>query len=126
MTHPRAKYEFAFTPVQVRALCVLLAAGLPALGASAFGRVWFGGTIPVVEAHVAAAREFLDPNTASDGSLERLPGVGPTRAGAILQYRREKGPGAFRTARDLEKVRGIGPGTVRKIAPHLAIPRGDI
>ncbi|MBN1943626.1 MAG: helix-hairpin-helix domain-containing protein [Phycisphaerae bacterium] len=81
----------------------------------------FGQAVPVDDARVAAAREFLDPNTASAASLERLPGVGPSRALAVVQYRQDHGPEAFRTAGDLKKVPGVGEGTVRKISPYLSI-----
>lgn len=50
--------------------------------------------------------ERLDLNRADAASLELLPGIGPALAGRIVRYRREHG--AFREARDLIGVRGIG------------------
>lgn len=66
----------------------------------------------------------LNPNTAPVASLARLPGVGPTRAAAIVAYRAqiraERGDEiAFRCAEDLRPIRGIGPKTVQAIAPWL-------
>lgn len=45
-------------------------------------------------------------NTASAAELQRLPGVGPTLAQRILDYRARNGP--FRTLADLDRVPGIG------------------
>ena len=69
----------------------------------------------------------LNPNTAHWWELVALPEIGPTLAGEITRYRDAvrsqstnplAGP-VFRTATDLAKVRGIGPKTVARIAPHL-------
>lgn len=46
-------------------------------------------------------------NTAGAAELDVLPGVGPSTAAAIIEYRTAHGP--FRTVDDLAKVRGIGP-----------------
>ena len=49
----------------------------------------------------------VDLNTADLAELERLPGVGPSTAQAILDHRESNGP--FRSVDDLLDVRGIGP-----------------
>ena len=46
-------------------------------------------------------------NEASTAELETLPGIGPTTAAAIVEYRTANGP--FATVDDLESVPGIGP-----------------
>jgi len=46
-------------------------------------------------------------NAASAAELELLPGIGPTLAGRIVQYRTANG--AFATIERLDDVRGIGP-----------------
>lgn len=77
-------------------------------------------------ARVAAAQQGIDPNIDPLASLIRLPGVGPARAEAILEYRRTYGPAAFRRAEDLRNIRGIGPATVEELRPHLKFPpEGD-
>src|SRR5258706_14752974 len=48
----------------------------------------------------------IDPNTADASALEVLPGVGRTRAAAIVAARAD---GAYRTLADLGRVPGIGP-----------------
>lgn len=66
----------------------------------------------------------VNPNNAPAASLARLPGIGLTRARAIvalrdrLQDANEYGP-AFRSAEDLGQVRGIGPATIEDVRPWL-------
>lgn len=65
--------------------------------------------------------ETLDPNRAPVEELDRLPGVGPSVARAIVAEREEGGP--FRTPEELERVRGIGPATLERIRPLLDLSR---
>lgn len=62
--------------------------------------------------------ERLDPNEASEVELDRLPGVGPAGARAIVESRDRDGP--FGRPEDLLRVRGIGAATLERIRPHLA------
>lgn len=64
-----------------------------------------------------APGERIDPNRATEVELDRLPGVGPSLAGAIASTRGERG--AFGVADDLLRVPGIGPKTLARIRPHL-------
>ena len=58
----------------------------------------------------------INPNTASIGSLMRLPGIGPSRASDIVEYRSNCGLGkAFDCGDDLQVIKGIGPKTVEKM-----------
>jgi competence ComEA-like helix-hairpin-helix protein len=59
----------------------------------------------------------LDVNRDGARDLELLPGVGPVRAGALVESRERDGP--FEGRADLERVRGIGPKTAARIAPWL-------
>ena len=63
----------------------------------------------------------IDPNTANAASLQRLPGIGPVLAEAIVQYRNERGPSLFATADDLAGVKGIGPATIERIRSLLIV-----
>lgn len=64
-----------------------------------------------------AEDERLDPNRAPAIELDRLPGVGPATADAIVAARREAG--GFLRPEDLLEVPGIGPSTLEKIRPWL-------
>lgn len=48
----------------------------------------------------------VDINTADQKTLEKLPGIGPAKAKAIISYREKSGP--FKAKEDLKKVDGIG------------------
>ena len=61
--------------------------------------------------------ELVDPNRADDAELDRLPGIGPSTALAIVEER-DRGV-VFTQARDLLNIRGIGEATLGRIAPHL-------
>lgn len=76
------------------------------------------GCPPTIDSYrVELVREKIDPNTASSASLRRLPMIGPVKAEAIVAWRRAGR--AFESAEDLQKVSGIGPGTVKRISKHL-------
>jgi competence protein ComEA len=69
-----------------------------------------------------APKERLDPNRAPARELDRLPGVGPSTARAVVEHREEEG--GFRRPEDLLAVRGIGPATLAKIHSSLDFSRG--
>ena len=50
---------------------------------------------------------------------DALPGVGPSLASAIVEYRRQHGP--FRSVDDLEQVPGVGPAKLAALRPHLRL-----
>lgn len=62
-----------------------------------------------------SAIALIPINDASSAELQRLPGVGPTLAQRIIDHRQQHG--AFRSAADLDAVKGIGPALLAKIAP---------
>lgn len=65
--------------------------------------------------------ERIDPNRADEVQLDRLPGVGPSTAEAIVRAR-EAGA-VFRRPGDLTLVRGIGPATVERLEGLLDLDR---
>jgi competence ComEA-like helix-hairpin-helix protein len=69
----------------------------------------------------AALETGINPNTADSASLVRLPGIGPARAAEIIKYRNSPDieQPAFRSADDLQNIRGIGPKTVEKLTHYL-------
>src|SRR5687768_9041464 len=62
---------------------------------------------------VAATTELININTASQSELESLPGIGPTTAQKIIEYREQNGE--FVTIEELINVSGIGPGLYDRI-----------
>ncbi len=70
-------------------------------------------------------RERIDPNTAPAESLRRLPGIGPALAGGIIAHReaatRAGEARAFRTVDDLIRVPRIGPVTLERLRPLVAV-----
>jgi len=72
---------------------------------------------PTSEAASPEARVNL--NTATLAELLTLPGIGETRAQAILAYRAEHGP--FTRIEELQNVSGIGPVTYEKLAPYVTV-----
>ncbi|MEI8176082.1 MAG: ComEA family DNA-binding protein [Candidatus Omnitrophota bacterium] len=61
---------------------------------------------PSLEKEIAESK-MININTATRDDLERLKGVGPALAAAIIAYRGEYGP--FKRAEELRGVKGIGP-----------------
>ncbi len=61
----------------------------------------------------------IDLNTANQSDLESLSGIGPSKAQAIIDYR--KTHGGFETVEELVKVDGIGPGTLKKLSEHIKV-----
>ena len=57
----------------------------------------------------------LDLNTATEESLDALPGVGPVLAARIVEWREKNG--TFTTVQELTEVTGIGEATLEKLRP---------
>jgi competence protein ComEA len=58
-------------------------------------------------------------NTATAEELSTLPGIGPTKAQSIIDYRTANGP--FQSIEDIEKVRGIGDATFDKLKDKITV-----
>jgi len=68
----------------------------------------------------AFAAEKVNINTADAATLDRvLVGIGPSKAEAIVIYRKQNG--AFRTADQLTSVKGIGLATVEKNRDRIMV-----
>ena len=82
---------------------------------------------PTASGVPATTVHSLDPDTAPWWELTALPRFGPALAFEVVRYResvRKDAPDplnarVFNHPADLAKVRGIGPVTVRRIAPYL-------
>ena len=69
-----------------------------------------------------AALAAVNINTADQSELETLPGIGPSKAVAIIQYRTEHG--AFKSVDELDNVSGIGPSTLASIRDLVTVAGG--
>lgn len=74
--------------------------------------------------HEIEMESRINPNYAPVESLVRLPGLGISRAGAIVAYResfnRANAAGAaFKRSDDLQKISGIGPKTVQGMSEWI-------
>lgn len=131
------------SPAERRALATILILGVGGhlLRASPSGR----GAPPAsilaptsdgdLAAHLAASEaegrplgpdERIDADTAAEGALRRLPGIGPALARRIVADRQSRG--AFGGIEALGRVAGIGPATLERLAPHLSfsvVPADD-
>jgi len=72
------------------------------------------------EPHSEPADTPVRVNSASAEELERLPGVGPRLAQAIVADRARHGP--FREVADLSRVRGIGPVLLERLKGRILVP----
>jgi competence protein ComEA len=68
-----------------------------------------------------AAEGVVNINTATPAQLGLLPGIGETKARAIMEHRQRR---PFARVDDLVAVRGIGRATLRRLRPYLTV-RGD-
>lgn len=81
--------------------------------------------LPTAVPHVISSGMFSAPgqkvniNTASAGELETLPGIGPTLAQRIVDYRQSNGP--FQRSEDIKKVKGIGDGIFAQIKDLITV-----
>ncbi len=61
----------------------------------------------------------ININKATAEELQALPGIGPTRAAAIVRYREEHGP--FKSLDEITNVSGIGPKILENIADQIEL-----
>lgn len=67
----------------------------------------------------SSSTELIDINTASSAELETLPGIGPTTAQKIIEYRQTNG--LFVSIEDIINVSGIGPGLYERIKDLITV-----
>ncbi|MEC5387970.1 helix-hairpin-helix domain-containing protein [Uliginosibacterium sp. H3] len=70
-------------------------------------------------ASIGMAIAAVNINTATEAELDSLPGVGPTKAKAIVDYR--KANGNFKSIDDIKNVKGIGDKTFDDLKGQIAV-----
>ena len=112
--------EHLLSPTEQLAAAVWTSVALVCL---AMWWVWQGGatgrTIDVDRAPAAPISFVVNVNEADWPELSVLPGIGPVLAQRIVASREKDGP--FRSVDDLRRVRGIGPITLERLRPHVAV-----
>lgn len=81
-----------------------------------------GGSVKSAEAdggQVSTSDGRIDINTASEAELCGIPGIGATRAAAIVAYRQERGN--FTSIEEIMNVSGIKEGTYAKIKDRIKV-----
>jgi len=89
----------------------------------------FAGLLSFAAVHPASAQDdddapqaqevsLVDLNTATEAELVSLPGIGPSKARAIID-RREHRP--FQRVAEIMRVRGIGRATYRALRDRLTV-----
>ncbi|WP_273832700.1 helix-hairpin-helix domain-containing protein [Guptibacillus sedimenti] len=77
------------------------------------------GETTVAAGSVTAETGLISINTADLIELQELPGIGPAKAEAIIQYREENGP--FSASEDLQNISGIGEKTFEKLKDLITV-----
>ena len=106
--------------VQVRVSKVGAAPADPVALPDAFGAVSSTGTATKSSGGSSKpAAKSISLNTASASELDRLPGVGPSTAAKIIEYRRAHG--GFASVDELMSVKGIGPKKLKDMRPYVRL-----
>ena len=83
----------------------------------------FAAVLSLLIAAQALATEKVNINSADAAALDRvLVGVGPSKAAAIVEYRKANGP--FKSAEELAMVKGIGLSTVEQNRDRIELRTG--
>ncbi|HZM69905.1 MAG TPA: helix-hairpin-helix domain-containing protein [Candidatus Cryosericum sp.] len=78
-----------------------------------------GAALPPPLAAAQPQAEKVNINAATVDELVTLPGIGPSYAQRIVEYREKNGP--FKKVEDLLNVRGIGEKTFERIRDRITI-----
>ena len=61
----------------------------------------------------------INLNTANEASLTKVPGIGPSKAKEILNYKEQHGQ--FTSVDELKKIKGIGEKTFEKLKQYFTV-----
>ena len=71
-----------------------------------------------------AAAAAVNRNTASRDELVAVPGIGPSKAQAIVEHRKAHGP--FKSVDDLKQVKGFREKLVERLRPELTVAAAPV
>ncbi|WP_233212153.1 helix-hairpin-helix domain-containing protein [Sporosarcina sp. P16b] len=74
---------------------------------------------PASSSSMDSSTAKVNINTANESDFQTLPGIGPAKAMAIVQYREEHGP--FSQLDGIKSVSGIGDKTFEKLEPLIIL-----
>lgn len=69
--------------------------------------------------NIESGGEKVNINTANQTELETLPGIGPSTAQKIIDYRNKNGK--FEAIEDIQNVKGIGDGKYEEIKDDICV-----
>ncbi len=75
-------------------------------------------TTTATQTEAATPSGVVNIQTATADQLQLLPGIGPSKAQAIIAHRDRR---AFRRVEDILRVRGVGRATFRRLRPMLTV-----
>ncbi len=101
------------TRMMTALLVFTLASAVPAVAAQA------GKASPRAATPAAPAAAPINLNSATQGQLESLPGIGAATALRIIEYREKNG--GFKKIEDLMNVRGIGEASFLKLKSMVSV-----
>jgi competence protein ComEA len=71
----------------------------------------------------AAQEQRVDVNVATPEELASLPGIGPAKAKAIVEYRSKQ---RFSTAEELMQVQGVGPKLFEQLKDRVTVGAASV
>ncbi|WP_255286628.1 MULTISPECIES: helix-hairpin-helix domain-containing protein [unclassified Bacillus (in: firmicutes)] len=77
------------------------------------------GTSGTVSSADGQKQGKININKADEQELQNLPGIGPAKAAAIIEFRNTSGP--FKAIEDLKNISGIGDKTFEKLKDLIAV-----
>jgi competence protein ComEA len=91
---------------------------IPSVGEES-GKVVSGGISGTSTLSTEQEEGKVNLNEATETDLQTLPGIGPSKAAAIIEYRETIG--LFKTIEDLKEISGIGEKTFEKLKDHISV-----
>ncbi|MET0378994.1 MAG: ComEA family DNA-binding protein [Spongiibacteraceae bacterium] len=118
VSFPRNSHLLSSRPLTkpLRALVVALAVGI---SANAWCAPEVAPKTPVAKSAAQKMGGVININTADAAALAELNGIGPAKATAIVDYRKQHGP--FKSVEQLADVKGIGEAFIEKNRDRISV-----